>query len=329
MALELLTNNASTTLNGAVDGATDPVTFAVASATAFPASGNFRVIIDSEILKVTAVSGSDFTASRAQEGTSIASHLDTTAVKHVVTAASLKQQVGEFHLADAIGSRPAAGQYGRLFFPTTAGVIQRDTGSAYELWVQGKGPFTPPVADFTTWVNQGVATVATTNGYLFLSLAGVEAAANDLKMRVKSLPSTTFTMTLAFELSQGPGQTGIFGIALRNSGDSKILTHTFHPSSAVFANYYFSGSSNAFVGQDFADAFTREVGGLVFLRVRGDGTTYFFDNSVNGVDWINNRQVTIATSYVPAPDQIGFYLAIANARSNQTTGMSVYHALLT
>ena len=64
---ELFKNLASTTLSGDIDNSTTSIN--VAGAMGF-ASGNFRILIDSEIMLVTGVSGTTFTVSRHQEGTS-------------------------------------------------------------------------------------------------------------------------------------------------------------------------------------------------------------------------------------------------------------------
>lgn len=91
MSVELLTNNAASTLNGAIlSGAS---TLTVASATGFPSKGNFRILIDLEILLVTATAGTVFTVTRGQEGTTPAGHADTAAVTHVITAAGLARLI--------------------------------------------------------------------------------------------------------------------------------------------------------------------------------------------------------------------------------------------
>lgn len=87
MAIERFANNAATTLNGAINNSTTSVV--VTSAAAFPSAGNFRILIDSEILLVTSVSGNTFTVTRGVEGTTAASHSDAAAVTHVLTATAL------------------------------------------------------------------------------------------------------------------------------------------------------------------------------------------------------------------------------------------------
>lgn len=81
------TNNAQTTL--AADLTAGATSLSVASASGFPASGDFTIVVGSEIMLVTGVAGTVFTVSRAQEGTSAAAHSSGATVQHVVTAAFL------------------------------------------------------------------------------------------------------------------------------------------------------------------------------------------------------------------------------------------------
>lgn len=72
--------DAASTLAGAVNGSSDPVTFSVQAGAGanFPVpatDGAFLITIDNEILKCTARAGDALTCARAQEGTTIASHL--------------------------------------------------------------------------------------------------------------------------------------------------------------------------------------------------------------------------------------------------------------
>jgi len=87
--VEQYANRASTTLSGAIDGSTTSIT--VASATGFPSSSQYRVVIDSEILLVTGGAGTTtWTVARGAEGTAAVPHNNGSAVLHVLTAASLR-----------------------------------------------------------------------------------------------------------------------------------------------------------------------------------------------------------------------------------------------
>lgn len=95
---EQFSNNAQTTLNGAITNVAS--TLIVTSATGFPTSGNFRILIKAEgantdeICTVTAVSGTTFTISRASEATagvqSASAHGSGATIAHVLTAASVR-----------------------------------------------------------------------------------------------------------------------------------------------------------------------------------------------------------------------------------------------
>jgi hypothetical protein len=89
MATETYANNAATTLNGAITNVATSIT--VASATGFPAAAQYRILIDSEVLLVTAGAGTtSWTVTRGAESTTAASHLDAAAVTHVLTASGLQ-----------------------------------------------------------------------------------------------------------------------------------------------------------------------------------------------------------------------------------------------
>lgn len=76
-------NNPSTTLSGSVTAGASSIS--VASASGFPTLGKFTIIIDSEILLVTGVSGTTFTVERGAEGTSAASHNNNATVTGILT----------------------------------------------------------------------------------------------------------------------------------------------------------------------------------------------------------------------------------------------------
>lgn len=93
MPRERFTNHFSTTLSGTItSGATS---LSVASATGLPTAGNFRIRVESEIMTVTAISGTTLTVTRGAEGTTAAAHNSGVAVDHILTAASLQKAVEE------------------------------------------------------------------------------------------------------------------------------------------------------------------------------------------------------------------------------------------
>ena len=163
---EQFKNLASTTLSGDIDNSTTSIS--VASAMGFT-GGDFRILVDSEIMKVTGVSGTTFTVARHQEGTAATAHSNGATVAHVLTAGALDaHDQNDLAAYDTYANRPAAGMPGRIFLPTDGLFIERDNGSTWEkfgpIW-----PMTPPQAsDFPTWVNQGTSTIVDNKGAIFL-----------------------------------------------------------------------------------------------------------------------------------------------------------------
>lgn len=88
MALEQFTNNATTTLDGAINNSTTTIT--LTSGTLFPAA-NFRLIIDTEIMFCTSRATNILTVIRGIESTTAASHADDVTVSHIITAGTLDQ----------------------------------------------------------------------------------------------------------------------------------------------------------------------------------------------------------------------------------------------
>lgn len=114
-------NNAQSTLAAAITSSA--TSFNVASAASFPAAP-FVIVIDSEILNVTAVSGVTFTVQRAQEGTTAAAHASGATVLGAVTAGALKNLARAAHVGS---STPSGG---------VSGDIAVGTG---KLWVNDGG----------------------------------------------------------------------------------------------------------------------------------------------------------------------------------------------
>ena len=89
MSTEQFANKPVTTLNGAIDGVV--TTVVVLDASLFPLAPQFRILVESEYMLVTGVSGNTFTVTREIEGTSAVAHLSGVPVVHVLTAGALNQ----------------------------------------------------------------------------------------------------------------------------------------------------------------------------------------------------------------------------------------------
>jgi len=132
---ETFANNAVGTLNAAITttGATSFVLQAGQGA-AFPATGNFRVLIDSELMLVGARSGDTCSSvTRGIEGTAAATHLINAAVTHELTAGALAQFIQPNYATTLPGS-PTDGQVAILVdsvtLPTYQWMFRWNAGSS-------------------------------------------------------------------------------------------------------------------------------------------------------------------------------------------------------
>lgn len=121
---ERYANNPASTLNGAINNSV--TTLVVTSATGFSTQPNFRLLIDSEYLLVTAVAGASFTVTRGIEGSTAASHSNGAAVTQLLTAGGLQQLMTDHTSA----TDPHSGKYPTLSTVTTKGDLTPATGNA-------------------------------------------------------------------------------------------------------------------------------------------------------------------------------------------------------
>jgi type II secretory pathway pseudopilin PulG len=148
-------STASTTVSGSVSASA--TSLSVASAAAFPATAEFRVKVDSEIMVVTAGAGTTtWTVTRAADGTTAATHNAGAAVTIVERAALTACGGGASPCTSLLPTKTATGADGRSYRVDTfitwaqaanqAGVggralkqitvVVRDTTSPYKEWAR-------------------------------------------------------------------------------------------------------------------------------------------------------------------------------------------------
>jgi len=328
---EQFKNLASTTLSAGIDD--DDTSFDVASAMGFT-GGNFRILIDSEIMKVTGVSGTTLTVVRAQEGTQAASHTSATPVYHILTAGALDaHDQDDLSVYDTYANKPAAGTPGRIFVPTDGIFIERDNGTAWEkfgpIW-----PMTPPQAsDFPTWVNQGTSSCTDKGGAVYL--LGPYSTSLSMSGCVKAYPSTPFTVEMAFLpnwLAYNSSSQVACGLCIRDSVSGKLQAYGIGGSSTdiyIQGYNYASPTSNygSITGWPSGKHYAETP--LVWLKYSDNATNRVISVSVNGYTW--SQLVSLSSTDYLTPDQIGL---IVNRYQSYTSsspylyidmGMNVLH----
>jgi len=303
MAYEQFANGGLSALDAGIDDSVTSLT--VKSAVGFPTGGNFRIVIDSEIMLVTDVQGKTFTVTRAQEGSSAASHDADAAVFHVLTAGSLAQRDIEQFATGLITARDAAGQSGRLYLPTE-GLVGQDNGSLWDMMPLSR--MTPPASADFSWVNQGTATVADSKGMMILSTPNV-ASGENVRCLVKAAPGTPYEFTIAM-LALSPTYTSAsamaqYGICWRESGSGKLLL--FGPGMASYpTTFNYTQMTNPTTVSSNITQVSMPAQGLVWIRFSDDGSNRLVKISMDGFNFEPIAAAQGRTTFVTA-DQVGVF----------------------
>lgn len=208
----------------------------------------------------------------------------------------------------AYASRPAAGTDGNLFFPNNGYYVERDSGSVWAPW----GPLFPLTAPSDTgfsWVNQGTSSIVTTNGGIAL-IPQAGAGSDSLRVRVKTAPSTPYTITAAVLIAAQNVNFGSAGLVFRESSSSKL--HSLGP-------LYVNSTSNMYVrrwtsatawasADDATTGMAGTAGPVLWLRLADNATNLIFSWSVDGVNFIQSASVSRTVHMAGGPDQVGFYV---------------------
>ena len=214
----------------------------------------------------------------------------------------------------AYAARQAAAKAGRIFLPNDGFYAERDTGSAWAPWGP-IFPFTVPVDGDFSWVNQGGASVDTTNGGIHLIAPA--GAGENVRARVKAAPATPYTITAAFLQMRPEVDFAACGLLFRQSSDGKLVTGaliwdstlTGSGDSAIRAVKYTNPTT---FSANYTNTLPVSPGNLVFIRIADDGVNRITSYSADGQHWTTVHSVG-RTDFLTA-DQVGFF-----CNANQAT----------
>lgn len=298
MALEKISNNGQSTISGSINNTSDPVTFSVASASTFPTSGNFRVLIDNEILLVTSVSGTSFTASRAQEGTAIAAHTSGAAITQTITAAGLLQFIRE--------------RSWQPYPPFVVGTYDDEFDDEnFSGWTQVE-PTSPHV------------TVTEINNQLSILHPGGDAQGMHAFMK-NFTPAVGEGCEIAFRVDGVKDNHVMVGLTMADgvtygAGNQVVgfisFNETFYIMQA-YTNYQTTGASN------IANRNAQHATSHAFLRLKRSATnTYQLYVSPNGIDWTQVCSNQSAGSWTPT--WCGFYVTTWTGTNKFVTSVEYF-----
>lgn len=278
--------NAGSQLQGGISAGAGSLV--VGDASVFPPAGRFPIVIDNEVLLVTALAGTTFTVTRGQEGTAAASHADGARVEYCLTQGALDRARAELQTSGTFGGRPLAGA-------SFAGQAWRATDGPY-LSVYSAGvwqvlfpllPVTPPTVAGLAWVNQGGATASAAKGPLAL-VAPASAGGDNLRILKQALPGTAYTADLALLPTSSPADFWHAGLCLRESSSGKLVTWGIGYDSAKGGLNLAAirwDSPTAFNAYVFSAASRTLTASIRYLRLVQDATNRLYYGSPDGLQW--------------------------------------------
>ena len=295
---EQFVNNISTTLSSGINNST--TTIPLTSSTGFPTEGDYRIIINDEIMLVKSVSGSNATAVRGQEGTAATTHSSLDEVKIIITDDGFDDWMSD-HLAFSSQRNP------------------------YRLVDSNDDAIT--LSDFTEVNNTASDAIADQGRHI--TITKDDSASNDLTAIVRTAPSTPYTVTMAatgLPIADASSNGPVLGACFRENATGELMVIRLFPGAAnditvtTFTNPTTFGTTKQ----------TYELASHTFpfwFRLEDDGVDIKFHISQDGVNFVELFSEARGTSFTSTPDEVGFFFDNVNGvDDNYASLLSWYEA---
>lgn len=276
---EQFANNTSDTL-GAAALATD-TTISVTTGSKWPASGQFRVLIDSEILLVTARSTNTLTVKRGQEGTTAAAHSLGATVTQILTQGGLD----------------------RWLLDSVAGAGSASSRPPFALLDASGNTLTS--ADFSI-VNLSTSTISDQNGGVLLRKVGNALVGENITALARTKPAAPATLIVGLRANLPRDRTSGFPISLagfRESSTGKMMfVHCVNNGGPQLqaAKYTNETTQNSLIVSANDWAFSSDV---LWFRAIDDGTNLTLSLGIDGVNWVQLFSEARTAWFAGGPDQ--------------------------
>jgi hypothetical protein len=286
---ETFANDAETTLNGAISDS--QTTILVDDGSEFPATGNFRLLCDGEIMHCTARSGNTLTVNRGIEGRTAASHASGATITHILTQESLLR-VGQDNIPlYGNTSRPPFG-----IFDASGNIIDS--------------------SDFTI-INQNSTVITDDWGSIHLRKPPNALSDQNITALMRSA-TVPFTQVIAFQFACSIANTADNqhnGIAIGDSSGKLIvfgpddLTEGGMVKRRIAAWRY--NSPTAYADQASISAKGMVFADVIWLKVEVTSSTVKYFYSPDGIEWVELHS-EVDDAFLGTIDRVGVFL---NSRS--------------
>lgn len=289
---ELFANQGQTTLSSAITSTT-ATSVSVTSGAVFPSTGNFRVVVDDEIMLCTANASNTLTVVRGYESTTASTHLTAAPIGLALTVGGLQRYLrNSFHLFDTAT-------------PPT-GTIQDVSGNE----------LTSSNFTITNAVSATVTDAA--DGSIVVYVPSSSGGGDNLVTLMRSVPSTPYSIQCAMQFYSCSHASQQFrcGVAL-GDGSGKFVTSGILTQSSTPIQHtnttWLTSTTNA-GNLNFADSLFCH-GLYYWFKITDDGTNLTFFRSYDGQNWVQDFQGPRTYYLTSGPTLVGLF-----SNNNCTTG---------
>jgi hypothetical protein len=312
MAAELLFNDPGTTLASAITS-TGATSISVTSSTGYPSTGNFRILIDSELMLVTAISGTTWTVTRGVESTTATTHLISAAVNHIFTGAAFTAIRSNMSGLGTYSSLPAtsASTAGDKYILSDGNLEYIYDGSNWQPFVSSRqgtaNALMPSSGSFT--VNGSGNSISNSKGCL-LALAPTSNAWGTF---MQSVPGTPYSIEVGFTFLSAPGAAA--GVCV---GDGTKYEYWVYGANQIDIQY--NTALNSF-GSTLLGPGNMYAGSPLFMKITVDSShkTYYMGDGINYVQQYQEAATTNLTATVAGLVMLG------SSSSGAVPMMNVYY----
>ena len=306
---EKLINRYEGALNGAITAASTTIT--VTDATGLPTQGFFRLLIESELIIISSVSGSVLTVyERGAEGTTAATHADATPCSVVATNAAVQ----EYLLRN---NRAYSGAYTQQ--------TSFDDSHAWPIPLNRSTDASNAVitASSFTWRNQGSATLTDSEGGFVMTVP--KESGFNLRGVTLALPTVPYAVTARFRFMIAPdvpiGSTSShFGLWIRDSA-GKYLTLSLRSGQALGMWEWTNETTWSATVDTVLDC--HDVNHF-WLRLVDDNTDHKGYFSIDGSNWTQDGsswwQQSRTAHLTSGGNAVGFYASSSSSGGGSGAG---------
>lgn len=283
MTRERIENGGVTTLNGGIDASTTTVT--VSDASVMSTSPQFRIIVESELMLVTGVSGNDLTVVRGAEGTSAAAHSNGVTAAQIITRD---------------GMRRLHRDWNNPYF---------DDANRYPYQLLDSSNATLTSSSFTQ-TNIGSVTISNLDSGGISHLAPNNGGANSLRILERSYtPSITVTAAIHSFWYGNVNDVPTGGIGFRDSSGGRATTIARRQSHDIYVIRWASSTSFNATHISMEEVVS---GDIIWFQIEDDNANHYFRISQDGINFIELYSETRDT-YIASPDRVFNFTNNVNA----------------